>query len=125
MSDYLFELWGPAFISTILIEAPIVAIFIRHRLSIVVALILGVALQAVTHPVFWLSWDTLGAWPYDNYGLALGLFESTIVLIEAGLIWVALPKRRPWQRLPNSGLALVASLVANTTSVVVGMLHQG
>ncbi len=125
MSDYLFDLWVPAFISTILIEAPIVALFVRQRLTMVAALALGIAFQAVTHPVFWLSWDALEAWPYDNYELALGLFESTIVLVEAGLIWLALPTRRAWQRLPNGWLALIASLVANATSVVVGMLHHG
>lgn len=124
MSEHLLGLWHEAFATTVLIEVWVYALFLSRRLPIVHALLIGVALQALTHPIFWLSWDALGAWPYDNYLLAVGLFETTIVGVEAVSIAWVLPRRRPWQRLPNLALGLVASLVANTTSVVVGLLHQ-
>jgi len=124
LSEHLLPLWREAFATTILVEVWIYALFLWRRVPIVHALLIGVALQALTHPIFWLSWDALGAWPYANYELAVALFEVTIVGVEALAIAWAIPRRRPWQRLPNLALGLIASLVANTTSVVVGLLHQ-
>jgi hypothetical protein len=124
VNEELLTLWYPAFATTILVEAPIYALFMAGRAGLVWALLTGVALQALTHPIFWLSWGALGQWPYENYVLAVGLFESTIVLVEAAAVWLVLPPRRPWQRVPNLALALLASVVANTTSVVVGLLNQ-
>lgn len=122
MSEHLLTLWYDAFLTTILVEAPIYALLMSRRMGLVPALLVGVALQALTHPIFWLSWDALGQWPYDNYGLAVGLFESTIVMVEAVALWWVLPQRRPWHRAPNILNAIAISLVANTTSVVVGLL---
>lgn len=124
MSEYLLPLWREAFATTVLVETPIYALFLWKRLPLFHALLIGFALQALTHPLFWLSWDALGTWPYDHYALAVGLFETTIVWVEAAAIALALPPRRPWHRWPGFGLGLVASLTANAISVLVGVIQQ-
>lgn len=123
MSEALFPLWVSAFLSTVLVEAPIYALALRTRLSLLHALCVGVALQAFTHPLFWLTWDRLGAWPYENYRLAVAIFESIIVVLEAALVTIALPPRRPWHRVPTFAFALLVSLIANASSVLVGILR--
>lgn len=125
MSEHLLGPWLVAFTTTVLVEAPIYALWLSRRMRIVQALLLGFALQALTHPVFWLTWDTLEEWPYDHYALAVTLFESVIVLVEALVVFLVVPRDRPWHRLPRSWLALFASLSANATSVLVGLLHEG
>ena len=57
MSPDFFDMWLPAFLSTILSETPIYALFLRDRMGLGNALALGVALQFFTHPLFWLAWD--------------------------------------------------------------------
>ncbi len=124
MSPEWFDQWLPAFLTTVLAEAPIFALFLGGRLGIGPALAVGVALQAVTHPLFWLAWERWADYFFAHYSASVWAFETVIYLVEAGLVWVALPRRRPWERVPNLVLALVASTVANSTSLVIGMLNE-
>jgi hypothetical protein len=125
MSGDWFALWWPAFLSTVLVETPIVALFLRDRLGLGSALALGVALQCVTHPLFWLTWDLERAFFYQHYGAAVLGFEALVYLIEAAIIWAVLPPRQSGHRLPRAALALLASATANTVSLAVGMLAEG
>lgn len=124
MSPEWYSQWWPAFLTTLLAEAPIFALFLRGRLGLGPALAMGVALQAVTHPIFWLTWERWADYFFAHYDASVWTFEAVIYLVEAALVWAILPRRRPWQRVPNAALALLASTVANSTSLVIGMLNE-
>lgn len=123
MSPDWFELWWPAFLSTILSEVPIYALFLQQRLGLFHALGIGLALQCITHPLFWLAWEIDPVLFYAHYDLAVLLFEAFIFLAEAAIVWAVLPRREPWHRLANPVLALLASTTANTVSLVIGLLQ--
>ena len=124
MSGEWFALWLPAFLSTLLCEVPVYALFLRDRLGLANALVLGVALQCITHPLFWLTWEAEAAWSFANYDDAVLLFEGIIYSVEALIVWALLRPREPWQRWPNVVLAFAASIIANSVSLVVGMLTE-
>lgn len=124
MSPELFEKWVPAFVSTILSETPVYALFLRDRLGLGAALAVGVALQCITHPLFWLAWDAEADFFYRHYGDSVVAFELVIFLAEAGIVWALLRPRKPWERLPNIALALIASAGANALSLGLGMLSE-
>ena len=124
MSPEWFELWWPAFLSTLLSEVPLYALFLQGRLGLFHALGIGVALQCITHPLFWLAWEVDPDLFYDHYALTVVLFEAFIYLVEAAIIWAVLPRREPWHRLGNPVLALLASASANTVSLVIGLLQR-
>jgi len=124
MTAAWFSLWWPAFLSTLLTEVPIDALFLERRLGLADALALGVALQCITHPLFWSAWGLAPAFFYDHYGAAVLGFEAVVYLVEAALIWLALPRRNASQRLPNPVLALLTSAFANTASVLIGLLSS-
>lgn len=119
MTPELFQAWWPAFLTTILVETPIYTLFSQQRLGLANALIVGVALQAVTHPCFWLAWDALGDFAYTHYIPAVVGFELVITLAEAGLLLWVLGRANP-----RTGFAtgLLASTVANVSSILVGLL---
>ncbi len=121
MSPEWFSLWWPAFLVTVLGETPVVALFVRDRVGIVSALVLGVALQAVTHPLFWLAWEHEAAFLYAHYDAAVLAFEAVIYLVEAALTWLAIRGRWCWR---DVGLALMCSTVANTVSLMIGILTE-
>lgn len=123
MSEAWFALWWPAFLTTILAETPVVALFLRDRIGLAAALAMGVALQCVTHPLFWIAWEAESEFLYAHYELAVVAFEAVIYLVEAGLIWLALPRREGEQRLAKPLLALLAATTANTISLVIGFLQ--
>lgn len=124
MSPDWFALWWPAFLATLLSEAPIYALFLQGRLGLFHALGIGVALQCITHPLFWLAWELEPDLFYAHYDLAVLLFEAFIFLAEAAIVWAVLPSREPWHRLKNPLLALAASTTANAVSLVIGLLQQ-
>ena len=114
MSAEWFALWWPAFLSTILGETPIVMLFLRDRIGLVHALALGVALQCVTHPLFWLAWEAESDFFYAHYHAAVIAFEAVIFLLEAALILLLLPRRKSPKQMANWLLALLASTTANS-----------
>ncbi len=120
MSEAFFDLWWRAFLSTLIVEVPIYALVLRS-LDLPRALVLGIACQAVTHPCFWLSWNALGDGVYDHYVVAVIAFETVITLIEAMLCAVVL-KRDGYASRGAIRLGLIASVVANASSVLVGYL---
>ncbi len=124
MSDEWFVLWLPAFAATVMSETPIYALFLRDRMGLGNALLVGVALQCITHPLFWLTWEAEADWCYANYGWSVFMFEAIIYSVEAAIVWAVLKPREPWQRWPNGVLAFVASIVANSVSLVAGMLTE-
>lgn len=124
MSPDWFALWLPAFFSTLLSEVPIYALFLQGRLGLFHALGIGVALQCITHPLFWLAWEVDPDLFYDHYALTVVVFEAAIYLVEAAIIWAVLPRREPWHRLRNPVLALLAAMAANSVSLVIGLLQQ-
>jgi|GEM_PF-2377560 len=124
MSPDFFAMWVPAFVSTILSEVPIYALFLRGRMGLGNALALGVALQMITHPLFWIAWDAEPMLFYAHYDLAVVVFELVIFLVEAAIVWAVLRRRRPWQHVPNVVLALLASLCANGVSLTIGLLSE-
>lgn len=124
MSEEFFAMWVPAFLATILSETAIYALFLRDRMGLGNALALGIALQLFTHPLFWLAWDAETTFFYQHYDVAVVLFELVIFLAEAGIVWAVLARRRPWHRMPNVALALLASLCANSVSLTIGMLSE-
>lgn len=124
MSDEWFVMWLPAFFATVLSEVPVYALFLRDRMGLANALMIGVALQCITHPLFWLTWEANAEWCYANYDSSVLLFEGVIYSVEAAIVWALLKPREPWQRWPNGVLAFAASIAANSVSLVVGMLTE-
>ena len=124
MSPEFFDLWVPAFVSTILAETPIYGLFLRDRIGLGHALALGVALQCITHPLFWLAWDAETVFFYDHYDVAVVVFEVVIFVAEAAIVWALLRPRKPWEHMSNVALALIASACANATSLALGMLNE-
>ena len=124
MSGEWFALWLPAFLSTLLCEVPVYALFLRERLGLANALVLGVALQCITHPLFWLAWDAETVFFYDHYDVAVVVFEVVICVAEAAIVWALLRPRKPWEHMSNVALALIASACANATSLALGMLNE-
>ena len=124
MTSVWFDLWLGAFVSTVLAEAPVYGLFLRDRLGLASALALGVALQCVTHPLFWLAWAAEPDLFFDHYGAAVFGFEAAVYTVEAAIIWAVLPRRPASAKLPNLALAFLASATANTSSVLIGMMSS-
>jgi hypothetical protein len=124
VSPEWFDLWWPAFLSTILGETPVVMLFLRDRIGLVHALALGVALQCITHPLFWLAWEAGNDFFYAHYQAAVIAFVATIYLLEAALILLLLPRRKDPKQMANWLLAALASTTANTASFVLGLLSE-
>lgn len=108
-------LWLKAFASTILVETPYYALFLaRHVGGVGPAVLVSLGLQMATHPLLWLAWPKLQT--LADYGVVVVVAETLIVLVEAALVAMVIGRAR-WR------LALVASLVANATSTVVGLIR--
>lgn len=120
MSAEWFALWWPAFLSTILAETPIVALFLRDRIGLGRALLLGVALQCLTHPLFWIAWEAESRLFFDHYTASVIGFEAIIYMIEAAVIWAFI--RRTTGRFGALSVAFAASTTANTVSLLLGFL---
>lgn len=101
--------WARAFVFTQVIEAPI------YRRMLGASWGRALAPSALTHPFVWFAFPPLGR--------ALGLGYIQMVLLAELFAWLAeaiffvrTPPRVPARK------ALVASLVANGTSVVLGLI---
>jgi len=115
MTEAMVGAWFMAFISTILIEGPIYALFARGIWRVPKALAMSVILQLTTHPLLWLIFYDIQALIPD-YVLAVLIAELGVVSIEAALLsWM-------WGR-GFFGLALTAALTANAVSTAVGLLR--
>jgi hypothetical protein len=114
MSESLLADWLKAFAATILIEAPIYALFLRARFGVARGLLMSVPLQLLTHPLLWLNFFALEA-ALDSWVGALVIAEGLVLVAETALLWWM------WgQRLP---LALAAAFTANAVSTLVGVLR--
>lgn len=112
-------LWLRAFLLTFAIEAPLYIALLRPRWrggwpSLV---LLTLALQLATHPALWFLAPRFS--PYWAWVLVM---ELLVWLAEGALVAVALGLRpRPRDAL---GWGLLASLVANAVSTLVGLAIQ-
>ncbi|MEV6212809.1 hypothetical protein [Kitasatospora sp. NPDC051914] len=80
----------------------------------------GAAVNLVTHPVLWWLLRQAADGPAAAYWTAFALAETSVCLVEAGLLAVLLRPSRP--PLPLLG---AAALTANAGSVLVGLLASG
>ncbi|HEY3356790.1 MAG TPA: hypothetical protein VGQ83_26300 [Polyangia bacterium] len=116
----MLDAWLPAFLLTCVLEVPIYAL-LRRRLGpprrhpVRRAALLGLAVNAVTHPCVWFLFPRLGL-PYWR-GLALA--EVWVVVVEGVLLAAALrvPRGRLW-------VPAGAALLANAVSLGVGLLAR-
>jgi len=118
VNDHFLVLWLMAFISTVLVETPIYMLFLRERMHLGWAALVSLGLQMATHPVLWLVWPLVSPEVQDtlSYWQLVLVVEIIVTLVEFALLMLVLGLK-DWRR------ALLASLVANTTSTVVGLLH--
>jgi hypothetical protein len=72
------------------------------------ALVLGVAVNAISHPLLW--WSLA---PHPSLG-RLAVAEAGVWLLEALLLWTAIRR--------DVALLLVLSLAANASSLLIGLL---
>ena len=122
MSAEWFALWWPAFLTTILTETPIVVLFLRDRIGLGRALLLGVGLQCLTHPLFWIAWEAKARFFYEHYTASVIGFEAAVYTIEAAVIWAVI--RRTTGRFGKLSVAFAASTTANTVSLLIGILSE-
>ena len=123
MSEHWFSLWIPAFLLTILVETPVVVLLTRRRIGWGAALALGVALQAVTHPLFWLTWERWQRFFFSHYLASTAVFEAVIFLAEAALIAWVVPRRERSSR-RHAVWAVGVSTLANSASLLLGILKS-
>ncbi len=106
--------WLGAFLSTLIIESPFLALFARGVASVPRVFAMSLALQLTTHPLLWLVfYDLVDA--VGGYVPALLIAEGLVFAVEAtflGWMWGG-----RWR------LAAAATLVANVASTVVGLLR--
>ncbi|MFO0751652.1 MAG: hypothetical protein U1F43_39195 [Myxococcota bacterium] len=108
-------LWFKAFVTTVLVETPYYALFLHGQVGGVWwAALVSLGLQMTTHPVLWLVWPHVQR--LVSYPVLIVVAETLVVLAEAGLIMLVIGRAR-WRR------ALLASLVANAASTLVGLLQ--
>ena len=102
-------LW--AFALTVIVEVPIYTGLLGTAglLRPVIATVMGIAVNLVTHPLVWLAVQHAG----PAYWQVLWPTEGAAWLTEAGAPYAA-ARRRP-------GLLLVISLIANTASLLAGL----
>jgi hypothetical protein len=101
-------LWFAAFVWTLAIELPVYTIVLhRHARSWQRLCGLVLAVNAISHPVLWFAFPKLS--PYWLYVLA---GEACVIVIEA-LILASMIR--------NVRVALVASVLANLVSTVIGL----
>lgn len=101
---------GGALLATVAIELPLwVAGLLALRLcGPVRAVVLGIGVNLVTHPVLWRSLD-----PGPGIGTVLAA-EACVVVIEAAIVRLLTGR--------DVGLALLLALGANAASFAVGLL---
>lgn len=107
--------WKIAFLWTCAIEVPVYAVLLRRPLrSWLVAIVLAIALQWLTHPALWALWPE--AW---SYWTAFFVCEAIVVVVEGlatSLLLLRYGERRPWMR------GFAASFLANALSASIGLL---
>lgn len=104
-------LWLAAFAWTLALELPVYTLALERHVRgwrALVALVLAV--NAVTHPLLWFAFPRL-----TPYALYVVVAESCVTLVEAALVLAVMRPRRP-------GRALGASLAANATSTILGLI---
>lgn len=114
MNDDWLLMWLSAFVTTILVETPIYMLFLQARMHLGWGALVSLGLQMSTHPLLWIIW------PHVQHALdytpLVIIAEVCVVLVEGALL-VLVMGTAYWRR------ALLASLVANATSTIVGLLH--
>lgn len=102
--------WGAAFVATILIEVPLWAmgLAVLRLCGPVRAVVLGVCVNVVTHPVLWHALA-----PSPRLGLVLAA-EACVVVVEAALVRLGTGR--------SVGLAAMLSLGVNAASFGVGVV---
>lgn len=102
-----------AWFLTLLMEVPVVLFFARRwRVPTLRALLAGVTISSITHPLAWEAAEQL--YTESLWMLAWAMIETTVVAIEAGLMrwWLHLSWRR----------AGLLSLLANGLTACAGLL---
>lgn len=113
MTVELFWSWLPAFIATYWIETPYLVFFGQGKVDAKRVLWQSLLLQATTHPLLWLSFGWLMQ-RTGSYVGALIVGEAVVFAIEVVfLMWLWRPHRRT---------ALSAAVVANVSSMCIGLL---
>ena len=110
--------WLRAFAVTLLVELPIYAALLRRWCRPRAGLGLGLLVNAITHPALWFALRAVGAGGW-SWALAFLLAEATVVLVEGGILVVALRRRgaRP-------GDLFAVAAFANLASAGVGLILQ-
>jgi hypothetical protein len=107
------DLWFRAFLLTVAVELPVVAILLRRfepdRLRLVLLILLA---NLASHPAVWFIWTQLFLVGTPEYVVVA---EGWAVAIEAVFYWAVFRGLPGWR-------ALVVALVANAASLVVGQL---
>lgn len=104
--------WGVAFLLTQCVEVPLYAWLLRAFLSPSRRLGAALAVSATTHPWLWFVLPDLLV-PRFGYAGFVAVGEALVVFAEAALfVLVGVPVRR----------SLVASLVANGSSLAIGWI---
>lgn len=113
MSDYL-----GAFTLTCAIELPVYCalLMLLARIPAHAALGLGLAVNVVTHPLLWLTFDRLDAW-LGSYVPAFVAGEVGVCVVEWAILAVSLRRRD----LGRWSLAAIV-VIANGLSAAVGLL---
>lgn len=113
MGDALGWPWAAAFVATVWIETPVIALAGRDVVSIPRAFAQSLGLQLTTHPLLWWSFGALTE-RLGGYLPALLVAETAVLIVEAALLaWLWRPHRRA---------AIFAALSANVSSTVIGLL---
>jgi hypothetical protein len=100
--------WLVAFAWTLALELPVYTLVLGHRMRSWQRLCAAVfAVNAVTHPLLWFAFPRFE--PFWLYALA---GETCVVVAEAAMLALAIPLRA----------AIVASVLANATSLLLGLL---
>lgn len=107
------EIWFRAFMMTLVVEAPIVAVALRRwEPSLPRLLVLVACANLASHPIVWFVLTQVLLLGTPEY---LSLAEAWAVACESAVYWVAL-RGLPMRR------AVAVSLAANAASFVVGQV---
>jgi hypothetical protein len=108
--------WLAAFLITLAVEVPIVALLLRRHLGLAQAAAIAVLAQIATHPALWFLVPQ-----FDPYLLWVAVAESGVVLVESAIFATALHRSGADRWIARGFLvALVANLI--TTTIGLAML---
>ena len=106
--------WLSAFVITLALELPIYAGLLRKVMGARRALLVGFAVNALTHPVLWFLWPWFGPW-----WLWLTTGELLVFAVETFLVAASLRfQPEPRRAMMTAGMA---SMCANAVSAAAGL----